>query len=364
VNDIIWLGPIINDKYFHLSKEISPAANLWQKNFLENLITNDISVTILTYLPKQSWPKGPLWVKYPAIDFFIKKSSIYTTSYINLPIIREIHIAISLYIKVPKSKQSYILFTYNPLLRHRLFVSILKFFKNAKWYSIIADGRILGRPDTSIFLSYNYFSECKLNNSIHFDGGIIQNENNYNKNNKDSMQYLLYAGSITKWTGILDFAEKYNLISDTLNYELHIYGSGEGENKIKKLSSLNSKIKYYGFVKEDELFNACQEAFAFINPRPLNVIDGEKNFPSKILFYFSFQKPVISTLTLGLSKDYLELLVIYDENNIIEFIQCLKNIENLKVYERYSNLIKNYVTQNTWKQKIKQLLNEIEKREN
>ena len=352
---------MIDEKKFYLSKEISPAANLWQKKFIENLISNEESVTLLTYMPKQSWPKGPIWVKYPDVNlFFSKNITVYTTSYINLPIIREIHIAFSLYIKIPKNKTLYNLFTYNPLLRHRLFIKTLKLFNKVYWISIIADGKFIGHPNIAIFLSYNYFQQCKLENSIHFDGGTIQRETHLNT--IKSKKHLLYAGSITKWTGIIDFAEKFNSVSESINYELHIYGSGDGEDKIKKLAAINSKIKYLGFVSESQLENACQEAFAFINPRPLNVIDGEKNFPSKILFYFAFEKPVISTLTLGLSNNYLNLLVFYDETNIADFIKCLRSIESEKEYERYAQLIKQFVIQNSWKHKIKLLLNEIENR--
>jgi hypothetical protein len=169
---------------------------------------------------------------------------------------------------------------------------------------------------------------------------------------------LLYAGSITKWTGIEDFIINYHNVLNDFDLELHIYGKGESK-IISEIAKYNTKIKFIGYVDDNTLDKACKNAFAFINPRPLNVLNGDNNFPSKILYYLSYSKPILSTLTLGLSSDLSKILTLYNPSNDQDIIRCLELISDIGYYEKQTKLLQNYILQNTWDKKVEILFSKI-----
>jgi hypothetical protein len=281
--NILFIGPIVNKKDLSVNKVLSPAANYWQLNFIHSLENNNFKTTLATYIPDQSWPIGKFWVKYPK-ENKIGVTNTISVNYLNIFFIRELWISFSLFFSIRKKCNDFnVLFTYNPVFRHKFLAILLRLHFKIKWISILADDVIKGKPDLTIFLSKSYFSTALLENKLYFEGGI----NNYYKPIINNKKILLYAGSLTKWTGIEDFVIFFNSLNNHLNFELHIYGKGESE-IINNYISINSRIKYFGFVDDEHLINKCRSAFAFINPRPLIVYNGDNNFPSKILFYLEF----------------------------------------------------------------------------
>jgi glycosyltransferase involved in cell wall biosynthesis len=50
-----------------------------------------------------------------------------------------------------------------------------------------------------------------------------------------------------------------------------------------------------------------------VNPRPNSVVDSQHNFPSKLLEYLSYGKPVISTCTPGIAPEYSHVIDIPED---------------------------------------------------
>jgi hypothetical protein len=352
---IIWIGPIVNNEYINKIEAISPAANHWQANFIDALTNNKYDVTLVTYIPMRFWPKEQLWVKYPLSKQNVN-FNIISISYLNLPFIRDMWISIALFKKIIKIDNCYKIISYNPVFRHSLCATILQYFYKYIWISIIADDKVKGKPNYSIFLSAGYFNSTVIKNKYLFEGGI--NLKNTEINNYNKTKVLLYAGSITKWTGIEDFIINYHNVLNDFDLELHIYGKGESK-IISEIAKYNTKIKFIGYVDDNTLDNACKNAFAFINPRPLNVLNGDNNFPSKILYYLSYSKPILSTLTLGLSSDLSKILTLYNPSNDQDIIRCLELILDIGYYEKQTKILQNYILQNTWDKKVEILLSKI-----
>jgi hypothetical protein len=334
---------------------ISPAANLWQKNFINALISNNYKILIITYLPMQSWPKGKLWSKMSKNDIDDLGNNVFTVSFLNIPLIRDLWIPLAITLKSLKYK-NYNVITYNPVFRHTFFAKISNFLNKNSWISIIADDKFKGKPTYSIFLSRGYFDSFVINNKFHFDGAIEYKISN--SVYESSPKVLLYAGSITKWTGIEDFTIMFNNISNQINLELHIYGKGNSS-IIQEISNRNSKIKFMGFQDENNLDQACSNAFAFINPRPLLVKNGDNNFPSKLLLYASYTKPILSTKTLGLSDEICNILNIYNPEKPQDLLMLINDISIKENYMEAIEKIKNYNQINTWENKIKVLFDNI-----
>ena len=255
--------------------------------------------------------------------------------------------------------EGYIVFTYNPYPRHWFSANLLRLIFRCKWVSIIADDRSYGNPDFHLFLSFDYFKRFEKRNKLFCDGGIMirsLNETKKNEKSSGSHKSLVFAGVLNDWTGIIDFIDLFNEI-DLENYILHIYGKGDPDVLKNKNISLKNKVILHGFVNDIELERACRNAYAFINPRPLHMFRSENNFPSKLLLYLSYNKPVISTKTKGLSPDYDNILSYYSDSETLK--KCIDLINDRENYENIVKKISCFNAENTWFKKVKNITNAI-----
>jgi glycosyltransferase involved in cell wall biosynthesis len=354
---ILFVGPIVESEDVKMSPAVSPASNKWQLDLIKGLMENGEELSVLTYLPEPAWPKGKFFVEITPFRNPICLTEY--TRYINFPGLRfkilgkKFKRALSLMMQDGNFKPE-ILLTYNATEAN---LALGHFFQNhykGKWISIIADGYSMGSPDSEIFLSYGYFMKSDKEPKLHLDGAppVFQGKNASQPTNK----IILYSGSLDIWTGIEHFVKQF-LELRPYGYELHIYGKGVNR-EIERLATENENIKVMGFVSSEELSNACEKAYAFVNPRPTHLPGVENNFPSKILFYISFGKPILSTKTKGISASYDEILNYYDPldinslRNQFNQLSRLSYNDLLKIFEKN----KEFCKLNTWEMQARKIV--------
>lgn len=347
MKEVIWVGPLVETKDVGNYSGISPAANEWQMSFLKALECNDINIEMFTYIPERAWPFGKFFIKYPK-DAKLLKMCVIGINYLNIPFIRDLFLAIKFCFNFVKSPKK-VIFTFNPIRRHLIFVRLISMIYPIKWISIIADDFAIGNPSLSIFLSQDYYFRYS-GSKLFFEGGIYTRKTISSIPNRN----IIYAGTISKWTGIVEFVYLMDQISlEELDLELHIYGVGSTI-EIQEILSRNSRIKFFGFVEDDILEKACSECIGFVNPRPLTVVNGDNNFPSKLLFYLGFKKPIISTITKNIPNYYYDLLIPYEDKKSLQF--ALNSIKSNATDEAYLSRLQSFVESNSWDAKVKNLL--------
>ena len=90
--------------------------------------------------------------------------------------------------------------------------------------------------------------------------------------------------------------------------ELWICGKGDNSN-LRDAVKIDPRIKYIGLLPRDELAERMNKADIFVNPRPSNIPGNERNFPSKLLEYLGYLKPIVSTMAQA-GPDYRDLLFV------------------------------------------------------
>lgn len=163
---------------------------------------------------------------------------------------------------------------------------------------------------------------------------------------------IVFAGSVDKWTGVFDLMDLFYEI-DSKDYILNVYGKGDPELLKSKNEHYNGKIILHGYISDEELDHVCRNAYAFINPRPVDLFRSENNFPSKLLLYLSYNKPVISTKTKGLSPAYDDVLLYYYDNESLS--KCLNDIVSENVYNQIVTNISKFNPNNTWVKKVEKI---------
>lgn len=120
---------------------------------------------------------------------------------------------------------------------------------------------------------------------------------------KSEKRICMYAGSLMRIYGIGALVEGF-LAAEIPNAELHIYGSGDYEETLKKLAAQHDCVKYFGVAPNSEIVKAELAATLLVNPRPSNEDYTQYSFPSKNMEYMASGTPVLTTRLPGMPEDH------------------------------------------------------------
>ena len=141
------------------------------------------------------------------------------------------------------------------------------------------------------------------------------------------------------------------------DFELWISGFGDVQT-FKKSLPKDNRIKYLGLLNKDQLCDKYQAANVFLNPRPINMLGNDNNFPSKLFDYLAWNKPIISTWSNGFSPEYRKVLDIV-EDNALAFSTAMTNY--IAVKSASINKNEKWLQEKTWKKQAINLLSFLNK---
>jgi hypothetical protein len=375
--EIFWLGSVLNFEGLKRYKGESPANSIWTNLFLRGLKSQNNNITIFAPIWDSLFPKGlivPGKKKYLSKEF----NSV-IIHYFNILGIRSISVTVGivisvlLYIRKKKlSKTKIFLLNYN-LYNHYVWACkiLIRLNKNIIWVNVNLDlddplkdnwKEFLNKSKGSqgnIFLSWWGYVNAPIKSKLHWDfcwDGAKPFINLIPK-----VKIFVYAGKFADYGGINDLI---SLISSFKEKDVFFdfYGKDYNQN-LFTLSQFDSRVRIHGFVTDDVLEKACSEAWAFLNPRDVNFHGTRMIFPSKILFYLKFKKPILSPPLPGVSPEYLPALTLIENNSNTEWLQAMYLIYNyseddFKIYgENIENLLESRKIDNYSKKVNKFLIN-------
>src|SRR5690606_27241774 len=101
---------------------------------------------------------------------------------------------------------------------------------------------------------------------------------------------IMYAGALYEKFGLDILINSFmNLEND--NIELWLFGSGDMEEKIRKYTTIDQRIKFFGRVDRTEILEYEKEATLLVNPRPSKEEFTKYSFPSKTIEYMASGTP-------------------------------------------------------------------------
>lgn len=155
-------------------------------------------------------------------------------------------------------------------------------------------------------------------------------------NNNNNRKIIVYTGSLEKKYGIKNIVDGIQMINN-LNIEFHIYGRGDYEEELQEICRNDKRIKYKGFISNDEILNVQRSADFLINARSPEDEYVKYSFPSKNIEYMASGTPFISTMLPGMPKEYGNYIYIL-ENNLPGTIK--EKLEELLAKEENQHLKK------------------------
>lgn len=363
---ILWVGSLFSQSEMEDFVAVSAAANEWSYRFIYQLYLRGERVVTLGHQPEPYWPKGRLLIDGDCdnggkINLFHR----YRVSYYNLPFARN-KILTSGYLKCFKKKVAEFgfpkaVFAYNLYPYSYVLCSYLKNKYKIPCFVILADSptkdafRSIEEHDTRLkntdgvaVLSYGYYKNIKNTcNAIHFEGGVthnIEDDGEDKRNQKSDKIIIVYTGSRSTHSGYYELIDSMKYVQSP-NVELWLAGPGIALSS-KQIDS-DVRIKDYGFLNKSDLDKMMRKADFFISPYSIDHKPNEYNFPSKILLYLGYGKPIISTVTPGLSPEYKSVLCLLSDNNPktiaekIDELSCLSDFDREDMSKKVMDLVLN-----------------------
>lgn len=359
---ILWLECVLDEVSLSRFSSVSPASNIWHKGFIQALLDIGCKVDVLGHPYEQIWPLGSrliVWGGDANVSIDIPGKLI---GYVNIPMLRKISQNFNYFFNILffllKNKSPEFVVTYNdssPILS----VKFLKLFFNFKWIAIIGDGIAPVGANAYIYQNWAYFIDHKsYSPKFHLDGGLpFLAQHAIDTKRVSNNCIFMYMGALTKHGGILELSQAF---FETNNPNIELWITGRGENKeLDRIVGLDTRIKNYGFISEKELNRLAGKVTFFVNPRITDYQPNALNYPSKLLHYLVYGKPILSTITNGLSSEYQSILIPIVDSTITQIKNSLNVACNMKhdEYQKLCQLSQKFSKEKTWDTQVKKLLN-------
>ncbi|NQW17623.1 MAG: glycosyltransferase family 4 protein [Chloroflexi bacterium] len=326
---LLWLGGVFDEGSLLTQPSISPAANRWQAGLIYGLSHHHIRVRSVGHLPEATWPKGRLKISSRTARL-ASGSEGELIGYPNIPRIRTWFLAerykrlVDRTIRrlgMPAGLISYNAYAYNVAAAR---LAQKKY--DLPWVCVVADvpesgselrlhDRALRKADGRVYLSWSRMQNSEMGPNIHLDGtadGIkIDRPKLAESRTRDihaQSKTILFTGAMNKWAGVDYLVSAFSTL-DRTDIRLQLCGPGEPTAETRQTIASDRRIEFLGLVSEARLRELSFAADVFANPRPSHIPGNESNFPSKILEYLTYGKPIISTITPGISPEYQNILI-------------------------------------------------------
>lgn len=191
---------------------------------------------------------------------------------------------------------------------------------------------IMNRFDSYIFLTKQMNQLINLTDKPYV---IIEGQVDINMakaaniiSDKHEAKICLYAGTLNKIYGLKLLTDAFSA-ADIADAELHIYGSGDFVEELKKICIEHTNIKYFGVVPNDAVVVEQLKATLLINPRPTNKEYTKYSFPSKNMEYMVSGTPVLTTRLPGMPKEYEPYVYLIEKESANGIANILTDVLSL-----------------------------------
>jgi glycosyltransferase involved in cell wall biosynthesis len=326
---------------------VNPAERQWRAGFLGALRKHGASLRILGHRPERGWPKGRLfpnerwvldevfptefvrWMNFPGLRYPLLER-LYVRSFQKL---------------CRESGPPSAMVCYNPLPWH-LAVARECAGSGIPWICVTLDYEDVGLNwmnylrDTEsaaghVFLSHwGYSTFPGLASRLHMDAGVERwlGDDSSELAKPEGKRVVLYSGKFADYGGIELLVDSLSRVNTT-DVEFWLTGKVVYPELFRYLRR-DPRIRYLGFISDEELHQRSLVADVFLNPRPSDWVENRMAFPSKIVKYLAYGKPIVSTWTLGLAPDYHELLIIPEEETSIGMAKEIDKALSMSLADR------------------------------
>lgn len=166
--------------------------------------------------------------------------------------------------------------------------------------------------------------------------GIADNNSENSERRLDSnpdKKIVFYSGTLHYQFGIKKLLDAFELLSEP-DLELWICGDGDAAEEIRRMSALDQRIKFYGYVSSEEVSQLRACASVLVNPRNNSGEYTKYSFPSKTMEYLMSGIPTIMYKLDGIPDAYDEHVFYIEGNEAQDIAYKILEVMQLEKTER------------------------------
>ena len=151
---------------------------------------------------------------------------------------------------------------------------------------------------------------------------------------KEKKKAIMYSGKLDEQYGIKMLVDAFMSVQDS-DIELWITGGGNTEGYIRECVKKDSRIKFYGFLpSRNDVLKLQQQASLLVNIRLPSEPASAYCFPSKLFEYMATGTPVLSFKLEGIPSEYLDKLILIENETVSSVKSAIINGLNMSSEER------------------------------
>lgn len=365
---MLWAGPALAAATMEASPYVSPAAVWWNSRLVLALKDLGQPSFVVSHLAQPLWPRGE---PYAGNRGELCDGTAGTlVRFWNVPGLR----SLSLFRKYRRAAGDCFprpdcLVTYNPYPHTLALGATMSRRSPCRWVSIFADavsdhpvyrsyrGYALGSTSGRVFLSWHDYTTAEKAGtapSLHLDGGIdiVREPESFEPPSRPT---VLYTGALNHHAGIETLVRALAFLDPDIQVVVCGKGSSGLLSNALGDNSVGNRLRFHGMVDEITLHRLSLEATCFVNPRPTGAA-SHHNFPSKVLRYLGYGRPVASTRTRGLSPEYEQALTFADSDEPRDIAASIERAIASAADEQATKARRAFVTGRSWEYQATQLL--------
>lgn len=311
---ILLIAPNFSDEEVLRSPFASPAASAWTRGLVGALETFAQVDGSLWFSNMPAWPRGP--IVQPETQMGSSSSRLKLVRFVNLPIVKSqtVSRALERAIQADATRDA-IVFIYGqgtlsvPAVRRlgrmvqRVVVIVPDAPSTKRGLELV---REIAEAATGglLYLPASIGPHLLGRRSLAFHG-TVHNVAEVAAPDVRKKKRLVFVGGVDQVSGS-DFLVR--ALENIAASDLNIVIAGRVNDRQSAISLERMGAQVTGFLGAEELDTICSDAYAFLNPRDPCFSPSNTNFPSKILKYMSYSKPILSTDTAGMPRDLVSAL--------------------------------------------------------
>ena len=320
--NLLFLMLVFKEEAVRLHDVASHASNAWMTGVSRALIASGVNLRTVGHEPARVWPLGRHLL--PGDPGHLREACPQQlVRFLNMPLLRHFFLCLgyrrAVCAAVRESGEA-VVCTYNPLL-WQVYAAQAAVRKGARWISFVLDDDGVARHGWSrylkqtrmaaghVFVSQWAYEQAPVRNKLLMEGGVEAWRGD-KEDRRSRVPSVMYAGLFSRSAGM---DELLALIDATARQDVEFWICGRGIcPELSRRAAQDQRIKLLGFLSEEALDQRLRSAWVLVNPRSVTHEESLMNFPSKLLRYLSYGKPVVTVWTPGIPAEYREVLQVTD----------------------------------------------------
>jgi len=321
--NLIFLMLVFEEEAVRVHDVASHASNAWLKGLCRAMLEQGVSLLTVGHEPARVWPLGrhllpgdPEHLSTGMVQRLVR--------FLNVPLLRHFFLATgyrkALCQELGRDGKTTVC-TYNPL-PWQVSAAQAAVQRGARWISFVLDddevarygwGRYLEQTKNAaghVFVSQWAYAHAPVAHKLLMEGGVETWRGTPARAGQSQTPSVMFAGLLCESAGVQELLVMIDALPEQ-QVEFWICGKGACA-ELTQRATQDQRIKLLGFLSEAELDQRLQAAWVLVNPRSVTHEGCRMNFPSKLLRYLSYGKPVVTVWTPGILDEYREVMQVVD----------------------------------------------------